>query len=97
MKAVKIIYIGQESCGVCQAVYPRIQQFAQEMAISIERIEVNQYPEVASLYEVLTVPAIIVKVGEKEFARQARFIDLELLEKQLQQAQLLAEMEEGTE
>ena len=30
----------------------------------------------ASLYEVLTVPAVILTLGDKEFARQARFIDL---------------------
>ncbi len=48
----------------------------------------------ASQYQVLTVPVAIVFVGEREFARQGRFIDMELFEKQLQQAKEFAQMED---
>lgn len=48
-------------------------------------IHVTQHPEMVSQYQVLTVPVVIVFVGDKEFACQARFIDMELFEKQLQQ------------
>ena len=45
----------------------------------------------ASRYEVLTVPAILLMVGDKEFARQARFIDLMELEKRIVQAKAYVE------
>ena len=48
----------------------------------------------ASRYEVLTVPAILLMVGDKEFARQARFIDLMELEKRIVQAKAYVEAEE---
>jgi hypothetical protein len=35
-----------------------------------------------------------VFVGDKEFARQGRFIDMELFEKQLKQAKEFAQMED---
>ena len=57
-------------------------------------INVTQHPEVASQYQVLTVPVAIVFVGEREFARQGRFIDMELFEKQLQQAKEFAQMKD---
>ena len=48
----------------------------------------------ASQYQLLTVSVAIVFVGEKEFARQARFIDIELFEKQLHQAKEFIQMED---
>ena len=62
--------------GVCHAIKPRVKELAEEYKISVEEIDATLHPEVASLYEVLTVPAVTLTLGDKELHRQARFIDL---------------------
>ena len=94
MDEVKIIYISMQTCGVCHAIKPRVKELAKEYEIPVEEIDATLHPEVASLYEVLTVPAVILTLGDKEFARQARFIDLLELEKRIVQAKAFAETEE---
>ena len=89
MDEVKIIYISTPTCGVCHAVKPRVKELAKEYKIPVEEIDATLHPEVASRYAVLTVPA-----GDKEFARQARFIDLMELEKRIVQAKAYVEVEE---
>ena len=94
MKTVKVIYLGSETCGVCHALQPRVEEVTEQEGVALEFINVTQHPEVASQYQVLTIPVAIVFVGDKEFARQARFFDMELFEKQLQQAKEFAQMED---
>ena len=83
MNEVKIIYISTPTCGVCHAIRPQVMEIAEDYGITVEEIDATLHPEVASLYEVLTVPAVILTLGDKEFARQARFIDLLELEKRI--------------
>ena len=94
MDEVKIIYISTPTCGVCHAIKPRVKELAKEYKIPVEEIDATLHPEVASLYEVLIVPAVILTIGDKEFARQARFIDLLELEKRIVQANAYVETEE---
>ena len=94
MKTIKVIYLGSETCGVCHALQPRVEEVTEQEGIALEVINVTQHPEVASQYQVLTVPGAIIFVGEREFARQGRLIDMELFEKQLQQAKEFAQMED---
>ena len=94
MGEVKIIYISMQTCGVCHAVKPRVKELAKEYKVPVEEIDATLHPEVASRYEVLTVPAILLMVGDKEFARQARFIDLMELEKRIVQAKAYVKEEE---
>ena len=94
MDEVKIIYISMQTCEVCHAVKPRVKEIAGDYGITVEEIDATLHPEVASRYEVLTVPAILLMVGDKEFARQARFIDLMELEKRIVQAKAYVETEE---
>ena len=76
MDEVKIIYISTPTCGVCHAIKPRVKELAKEYEIPVEEIDATLHPEVASLYEVLTVPAVI---------------DLLELEKRIVQAKAFAE------
>ena len=94
MNEVKIIYISTTTCGVCHAIKPRVQELAKEYKIPVEEIDATLHPEVASRYEVLTVPAVLLMVGDKEFARQARFIDLLELEKRIVQVKAYVGAEE---
>ena len=94
MKNIKVIYLESETCGVCHALQPRVEEVTEQEEIALEVINVTQHLEVASQYQVLTVPVVIVFVGEREFARQARFIDIDLFEKQLQQAKEFSQMED---
>jgi len=94
METVKIIYISTPTCGVCHVIRPQVMEIAGDYGITVKEIDATLHPEVASRYEVLTVPAILLMVGDKEFARQARFIDLMELEKRIVQAKAYVETEE---
>ena len=93
METVKIIYISMQTCGVCHAMKPRVKELAKEYKVPVEEIDATLHPEVASRYEVLTVPAVLLMVGDKELARQARFIDLLDLENRIVQAKAYVEAE----
>ncbi len=80
--------------GFDESVFMSMEQtrkLAKEYEIPVEEIDATLHPEVASLYEVLTVPAVILTLGDKELARQARFIDLLELEKRIVQAKAFVE------
>ena len=94
MEIVKIIYNSTPTCGVCHVILPQVMEIAGDYGITVEEIDATLHPEVASRYEVLTGPAILLMVGDKEFARQARFIDLMELEKRIVQAKAYVETEE---
>ena len=94
METVKTIYISTPTCGVCHVIRPQVMEIAGDYGITVEEIDATLHPEVASRYEVLTVPAILLMVGDKEFARQARFIDLMELEKRIVQAKAYVKEEE---
>ncbi|KAF1295687.1 thiol reductase thioredoxin [Enterococcus sp. JM4C] len=75
-----LIYISREDCSVCHAILPRTEQLLQNFTIPSYQLDADQFPEVASEFEVMTVPALMVFSHGKELHRQARFINLKQVE-----------------
>ena len=48
MKNIKVIYLGSETCGVCHALQPRVEEVTEQEGVDLEIINVTQRPEVAS-------------------------------------------------
>lgn len=81
---LSLLYISRESCSVCHALLPQIQelllQFPRIFPLAVSADEV---PEIAGKYSVFTVPVLIVFYDGKEMFRKARFIPIEQLKDDL--------------
>lgn len=80
LHATYVIYISMPNCSVCHAVLPQLEQLVTKYAIPAFHLDAFDIPEVASMFEVLTAPAVLVYQDNRELDRQARFINLHHLE-----------------
>ena len=71
-----LVYISRVDCSVCHAILPRTEQLLEEFDIPSYQLDADLFPEVASEFEVMTVPAVLIFSQGKELQRQARFINL---------------------
>ncbi|EOH85888.1 thioredoxin family protein [Enterococcus villorum] len=80
-----ILYLSMPNCSVCHAVLPRFEHLLSHYDFPSFHLDVAKTPEVASVFQILTAPAILIYHKNKEVARQARFIDFQSLENLLNQ------------
>lgn len=80
-----IVFISSETCSICHVDEPKARKLAEDYDMPFYHLDIIQEPELASFFEVLTVPAVLVFHDGKEISRQARFIDFHSMEKLLQQ------------
>ncbi|WP_280738430.1 MULTISPECIES: thioredoxin family protein [unclassified Enterococcus] len=76
---VSLLYISMPNCSVCTAVKPRLEKLAVEKTIPLYQMDAAETPLVASVFQVLTAPAVLLFSYGKEQQRQARFIDFNKL------------------
>ncbi|MGM0125126.1 hypothetical protein IGI37_002524 [Enterococcus sp. AZ194] len=77
---VSLVYISREDCSVCHAILPRVEQLLENFTIPAYQLDAELFPEVASEFQVMTVPALMIFAQGKELQRQARFINLKQVE-----------------
>ena len=57
-------------CGPCRMVLPLVEQIAQEREdIKVCKINVDEQPELAAQFDVMTIPTLVVMVDGKEWNR----------------------------
>ncbi len=79
-----LLYIGAESCGVCKVILPRVQKLAERYRnLTAVGLQADESPEVTGELGVFTIPCLLIFIEGKETVRQARYINLEELEQQL--------------
>lgn len=80
-----VVFISTKNWGICRVDEPRVRGIAEQQQIPFYHLDLMDEPELASYFEVLTVPAVMVYHHGQEALRQARFIGhrqiKELLEK----------------
>ena len=69
------VYLSMPNCSVCQAVKLRFEELLSHYAFPSFHLDAVETPEVASTFQVLTAPVILIFHEQKEIERQARFID----------------------
>lgn len=81
-----VLYVQAPNCGVCTVFHKQVSALLDTLP-DILGIETNiaNVPEIASAYHVLTAPAVLFFVENKEIWRSARFIDMKNLQSVLQQ------------
>ncbi|EOT29991.1 thioredoxin family protein [Enterococcus saccharolyticus] len=75
-----LLYLSMPHCNVCHAVKPQVEKLFAGTSLQMFHLDAHDYPEVASTFQVLTAPVILVFFEGKEVHRQARFIDFQKLE-----------------
>lgn len=81
-----MLYFSGDSCSVCHALKPKIEkEFAKKLP-KIKQIYINaeENRAVAAHFSIFTVPSILVFLGGKEFAREARHISVSELVKKVE-------------
>ena len=57
-------------CGPCRMVLPLVEQIAQDREdIKVCKINVDEQPELAAQFDVMTIPTLVVMVNGKEWNR----------------------------
>ena len=72
-------------CGPCKMMGPLIDQLAEEMEgkVKVGKINVDEQPELAAQYGVMSIPTIVKFVGGAEEKRSVGQLPLEMLKAQL--------------
>lgn len=75
-------------CGPCQALAPIIDELAQDMkdAAYIYKVDVEKSPMLASQYQVMSIPTLIIFKNGKPFKTLMGFMQKEVLAKELEDA-----------
>lgn len=75
-------------CGPCRMVGPILEELASEMAsqLTIAKLDVDQEPEVAMRYGVMSIPTMVLFKGGKEQARLVGAMSKSALKQRLESA-----------
>lgn len=81
---ITLLYISSESCGVCKVIFPKLEDMLKSYpAIEAARTDIQELPLLSGEYNVFTIPCVLVFVEGKEIVRQARYINFEQLNDQI--------------
>ena len=72
-------------CGPCRMTGPIVEELSEELAgtVKVGKINVDEEPELAQKYGVMSIPTIVKIVGGEETARAVGHMPKELLKQQL--------------
>lgn len=83
-KGFSMIYYSTESCNVCKALFPKLEQLLQSYPkIRLARVDIGELTEVAGAFSIFTIPCILAYMEDKEIIREARYISMDLLEEKI--------------
>lgn len=81
---IALLYISSESCNVCKVIFPRLVDILKSYPeVETVRADIQELPLLSGAYNVFTIPCVLVFVEGKEILREARFINLDYLNEQI--------------
>ena len=81
---IALLYISSENCNVCKVIFPRLEEMLELYPeVKAARADIDKLPLLSGEYNVFTIPCILVFAEGKEIVRQARYIDLDKLNEQI--------------
>ncbi len=84
-----LIYVMTTGCTVCHADYPKVRDIVANTHIPSIYLLADKIPEAAGQLSLFSSPVVILFNHEKEYHRQARILDFDMLK--LRISQLLQE------
>ena len=79
------LYFSGEFCNLCHALRPKVKELFDAEFPQLKQIylDAEEYRDIASHFQVLSVPTMIVFMDGREFAREGRSMSLHQLSEQL--------------
>ena len=80
-----LLYFSGEHCNVCHALRPKFRELFDTEFSQIKQIylDAEEHREIASYFQVLALPTMIVFLDGREFVREGRSVSLHQLSEQL--------------
>ncbi len=80
-----LLYFSGEHCNVCHALRPKFKELFNSKFPKIKQIflDAEENREIASAYQVFSLPTILVFLDGREFVREGRTVSLHQLEENL--------------
>ncbi|HIQ27331.1 MAG TPA: thioredoxin [Sulfurovum sp.] len=80
-----LLYFSGEHCNVCHALRPKCRELFDAEFPEIKQIYLNaeEHREIASHFQVLSLPTMIVFLDSREFIREGRSVSLHKMTEQL--------------
>ncbi|NMB00561.1 MAG: thioredoxin family protein [Firmicutes bacterium] len=80
-----LLYFGSDSCGVCQALKPKVKQLLLDYPKVVSgRIDTAKSAHLAADFTVFTIPVVLVFVAGNEVIREARHVSIRELTAKIQ-------------
>lgn len=69
-----MLYFSAPTCNVCHVLKPKLTEalLSEFPVLKIESIDISEKPEIASFFNVFTVPAVLIYLQGGEFLRKSR-------------------------
>ncbi len=78
------LYITMPNCSVCHGLQPQIERIlANFPKIAAYKVDASKVTEIAGRFNVFTAPVLLLFVNGKEYIREARFVQTELLQNKI--------------
>jgi thiol-disulfide isomerase/thioredoxin len=75
---VVLVYFGSNNCNVCDAIKPKVNELLKDYPkIKSAQVDVEKSLEISAVYNIFTIPVILVYIEGKEIIREARHISLQ--------------------
>jgi thioredoxin-like negative regulator of GroEL len=72
-----LVYFGSENCGVCSAMKPKLEEILKNYPkVKSVQVDVEKLLEVSALYNIFTIPGILLFIEGKETIREARNVSI---------------------
>ena len=80
-----MLYLYNDSCGVCQVLWPQVEQLVREKFPEIQLVRVNaaESRELAGQLRMLSVPGMLLFLEGKEYFRANGMVSMEELERKI--------------
>lgn len=72
-----LVYFGGESCNVCHAVKPKIEEILKNYPKIISvHVDTEKALMASTAYSIFTIPVILIFIEGKEILREARYLSI---------------------
>ena len=69
-----LVYFSTQDCNVCKVLKPKLEGMIRDKFPGIKTVyaEITKHPEVAGVYQIYTVPVVVVYFHGREYLRKSR-------------------------
>ena len=79
-----LLFLSSKNCGICTVILPKLEELTLKYPqLQAAQADINELPLLSGEFNVFTLPCVLVFVQGKEVLRQARYIDLQKIDQQI--------------